>query len=77
MPTHIYKRVFLRRKATAEEGRIRECGGTSDGGVSCWFLWLVETGIVMLVQSCAEAPAPGLPNEGHDPTGRGSVARLV
>lgn len=33
-------------------------------------------GKVMLVQYFAEEAAPGLPNEGHGPTERGSVARL-
>lgn len=53
-------------------------GGTRRWSVAL-VLGLVGIGMVMLVvvQYFAETAAPGLPNEGHEPTERGSVARLV
>lgn len=50
------------------------------GGVRRWSVALLSRAggdaTVMLVQYFAEEAAPGLPNEGHGPTERGSVARL-
>lgn len=51
------------------------------GGIRRWSVALVSRaggdGMVMLVQYFAEEAAPGLPNEGREPTERGSVARLL
>lgn len=51
------------------------------GGIRRWSVALDSRaggdGMVMLVQYFAEEAAPGLPNEGREPTERGSVARLL